>query len=79
MAFPLHRVYTGRERRSTAWQNTVVNRTQYIIISDAVYTECSAGRQIPDSKLMPRFIYDVLTQSSNDFNGRFVASSVDRP
>ncbi len=26
-----------------------------------------ATRQIPDSKLLPRFIYDVLTQISNDF------------
>ncbi len=47
-------------------------------MSDAVYTGCSTARQIPDSKLMPRFIYDVLTQSSNDFNGRFIESSVDR-
>ncbi len=29
------------------------------------------------SKLMSRSIYDVLIQSSNDFNGHFVASSVD--
>ncbi len=26
----------------------------------------AARQQIPDSKLMPRSIYDVLTQSSND-------------
>ncbi len=31
------------------------------MISNGVYS-----RQIQDSKLMPRSIYDVLTQSSND-------------
>ncbi len=46
-----------------AQQNTV----ELIIISDAVYIGCSATRQIPDSKLLQRSIYDVLTQISNDF------------
>ncbi len=48
-----------------AWQNTI----ELIIITDAVYTGCVDGatRQIPDSKLLPRSIYDVLTQISNDF------------
>ncbi len=45
-------------------QNTI----ELIIISDAVYTGCCAAtRQIPDSKLLPRSIYDILTQISNDF------------
>lgn len=34
-----------------------------IIFSDAFYTGC---RQIPNSKLLPRAIYDVLAQHSND-------------
>ncbi len=41
---------------------------ELIIISDAVYTGCRAAtQQIPDSKLLPRSIYDILTQISNDF------------
>ncbi len=32
-----------------------------------VYTGCSTARQIPDRKLLPLSIYDVLTQISNDF------------
>ncbi len=39
----------------------------------------AATRQIPDSKLLPHSIYDILTQISMIFNSRFVASSVDRP
>ncbi len=35
-----------------------------------------AARQIPDSKLLTRSIYDILTQSSNDLQC-FVGSSVD--
>ncbi len=46
-----------------ARQNTI----EVIIISDAVYTGCCAVRQIPNRKLLPRSIYDVLTQISNDF------------
>ncbi len=57
-----------------AWQNTI----ELIIISDAVYTRCGATRQIPDSKLMPHSIYDILTQCSNDLQrSLLVASSVD--
>ncbi len=55
---------------------TKYNRTQHIKISDVDYTGCSEVRQIPDSKLMARLIYDMLTQMV--FNGRFVASNVDR-
>ncbi len=44
------------------------NTRELIIISDAVYTGCGAAtQQIPDSKLLPRSIYDILTQISNDF------------
>ncbi len=43
------------------------NTIEVIIISDAVYTGCCAARQIPDRKLLPHSIYDVLTQISNDF------------
>ncbi len=43
------------------------NIIEVIIISDAVYTGCCAVQQIPDRKLLPRSIYDVLTQISNDF------------
>ncbi len=50
-------------RTRAAWQNT----TEVIIISDAVYNGCCAARKIPDSKLLPHFVYDVLTQISNDF------------
>ncbi len=50
-------------RTRAAWQNTI----EVIIISDAVYTGCCAARKIPDRKLLPRSIYDVLTQISNDF------------
>ncbi len=67
----LHRVYTGRERRGATQQNTV----ELIMISDAD-TGCSAARQIPNSKLLTRSIYNVLTQSSNDLQC-FVASSGD--
>ncbi len=45
-----------------ARQNTI----EVILISDAVYTGCGATRQIPSKKLLPRSIYDVLTQISND-------------
>ncbi len=46
------------------WQNTI----ELIIISRAVYTGCRAvTQQIPDSKLLPRSINDILTQISNDF------------
>ncbi len=38
-----------------------------IIISDAVYTGCCTARQFSDRELLPRSIYDVLTQISNDF------------
>ncbi len=66
----LHCVYNGHERRDA----TKYKRS--IIISDAGYT--GYARQIPDSKLLPRSIYDVLslTQSSNDLQC-FVRSSVD--
>ncbi len=50
-------------RTRAARQNTI----EVIIIGDAVYTGCCAVRQIPDRKLLPRSIYDVLTQISNDF------------
>ncbi len=50
--------------RTRARQKTI----ELIIISDAVYTGCRAAtQQIPDSKLLPRSIYDLLTQISNDF------------
>ncbi len=39
-----------------------------LIISNAVNTGCCAVRQISDRKLLPRSIYDVLTQISNDFS-----------
>ncbi len=45
-----------------AQQNTI----ESIITSDAVYTGCGEARQIPDGKLLPCSIYDVLTQSSTD-------------
>ncbi len=45
-----------------ARQNTI----EVIIISDAVYTGCCAAWQIPDRKLLPRSIYDVLTRIAND-------------
>ncbi len=44
-------------------QNTI----EVIIISDAVCTGCYTAWQISDRKLLPRSIYDVLTQISNDF------------
>ncbi len=50
-------------RMRTTWQNT----KEVIIFSDAVYTGCCAARHISDRKLLPRSIYDVLTQISNDF------------
>ncbi len=56
----LHRVYN---RTWAARQNNI----EVIIISDAVYTGCCAAWQIPDRKLLPRSVYDVLTQISNDF------------
>ncbi len=49
---------------NTAQPNTI----ELSIISDAVYTGSHAAtRQIPDSKLLLRSIYDILTQISNDF------------
>ncbi len=54
-------------RMQVAWR-AAVKYYRLIIISDAVYTGCRAAtRQIPDSKLLPRSIYDILTQISNDF------------
>ncbi len=50
-------------RTRAARQNTI----EVIIISDAIYTGCWAVRQIPDRTLLPRSIYEVLTQISNDF------------
>ncbi len=44
-----------------------VYRIEVIIISDAVYTGCCTVRQISDRKLLPRSVYDMLTQISNDF------------
>ncbi len=47
---------------------TKYNRTHYnqwCCVTD--YTACDAARQIPASKLMHRSIYDILTQSSNDW------------
>ncbi len=39
-----------------------------LIIGDTVYTGCHATtRKITDCKLLPRYIYDILTQISNDF------------
>ncbi len=55
-------------------QNTI----EVIIISDAVYTKCCAVWQIPDRKLLPHSIYDMLTQISNDFQRSKIASSVGR-
>ncbi len=56
--------YRTPDASGAARQNTI----ELIIISDAVYSWCLAvTRQIPDSKLLPRSIYDVLTQISNDF------------
>ncbi len=55
----LHRVHQMRAAR----QNTI----EVIIICDALYTGCCAARQIPDRKLLPYSIYDMLTQISNDF------------
>ncbi len=61
-------------RTRSARQNTI----EVIIISDAVYTGCCAVRQIPNRKLLPRSIYDMLT---NDFQWSLYrccdASSVD--
>ncbi len=54
---------------SAVRQNTV----ELIIISDAVYIGCrSVTRQIPENKLLPRFIYDILTQMSNYFQWSLV-------
>ncbi len=64
-------VYTGC---GAARQNTV----ELIIIRDAVYTRYGAARQIPDSKLLPRSIHDVLTQSSNDMQRLFLSCPVYR-
>ncbi len=50
-------------RTRAARQNII----EVIIISDAVYTGCCAARQISDRKLLPRSIYEVLTQIWNDF------------
>ncbi len=52
----LHRMWA-------TWQNT----KEVIIFSDAVYTGCCATWHISNRKLLPRSIYDVLTQISNDF------------
>ncbi len=53
---------------TTGTSNAVQQNTiEHIIISEAVYTGWhSTTWQIPESKLMPRSINDVLTQSSND-------------
>ncbi len=51
-------------RMRVARKNTI----EVIIISDALYTGCCvAQKKISDRKLLPRSIYDVLTQISNDF------------
>ncbi len=55
-------IRTQPRQRLVLW-----NKANLIIISDAVYTGCGTARQIPDSKLLPRSIYDVLTHISNDF------------
>ncbi len=61
---PYRNTVSTPDASGTAWQNTI----ELIIISDAVYTGYRATtRQIPDSKLLPRSIYDILTQISNDF------------
>ncbi len=64
----LHRVYTGHERRN---KNTIE-----LIISDALYTGCGAALRDKSPTVLPRSIYDILTQSSNDLQ-YFVTSSVD--
>lgn len=61
------------QQTRAAWQNTI----ELIIISDAVYRYIhiyglhwmrrGMTQQIPDRKLLPRSIHDVLTQISNDF------------
>ncbi len=43
------------------------NTTEVIIISDNVYTGCCAALQISNRKLLPHYVYDILTQISNDF------------
>ncbi len=53
-----------RHRTRAVWHNSIA----HIIISEAVYTGCHAmTRLIPDSKLLPRSISDMLTLISNDF------------
>ncbi len=54
-------------RMRAAQQNTL----EVIIISDAVYTGCCAARQNGDRKLLPRSVYDMLTQISNNFQQSF--------
>ncbi len=63
-------------RTRAAWLGATQQNTIDIIISDAVYTGCSAAQQIPISKLLTRSIHVVLKQSSN-YLQCFVTSSVD--
>ncbi len=59
---PYRNTVSTPDTSGTARQNTI----ELIIISDAVYTGCRAATwQIPDSKLLPRSIYDILTQILN--------------
>ncbi len=37
------------------------------IVANTLYTPDTSDTTNPDSKMLPRSIYDVLTQSSNDF------------
>ncbi len=54
---PYHNTVSTPDTSGAALQNTI----ELIIISDAVYTGWDTTRQILNSKLLPRSIYDVLT------------------
>ncbi len=61
---PYRMTMSTPDANNVARQNTI----ELIIISDAVYIGCRATTwQIPDSKLLPCSIYDILTQISNGF------------